>query len=133
MRIRLILLSFLTSLVAHIFAQAPPAQLRLNAGEQFGVIRVVVRQNFISPSTLTVEEGLYRIAVYDSDLLASGAAIEFEDERGVSSRQATTKSKEPKLAYYQRLIPGRYRLKIGTRAEWILQLTVSPKKQAGVL
>ena len=36
MRIRLILLSFLTSLVAHIFAQAPPAQLRLNAGEDTG-------------------------------------------------------------------------------------------------
>lgn len=125
------LFSFL-AISAAVSAQ-PAAQLRLNQGEKLGFIHIAVRPTLVSPATMTVEEGLYQFIVFDPQLVATGLGIDLEDERGLAARQASTRSNGSRSSYTQRLAPGRYSLRIGARSEWIIQLTVSPKKQAGAL
>ena len=127
MSTNLIRLLFFVAIAATVSAQ-PPAQLRLEAGERLGIIRISVRSTFISPSQVTIEEGLYRVILDDSSLVAGAAGIDFEDERGATSRQATTRPSQLRTEFYQRFPVGSHRLKVGTRNEWVLQVTVSPKK-----
>ena len=114
------------------FAQ-PSNQLRLDPGEKLRFIQIAVRPTFVSPSAITVEEGLYQISVLDPNLLVTGVPISFEDGRGVADRKAPTPSKSPRVVYAQRLVPGSYRLRIGTGDGRVVQLTVTAKKPAGVL
>ncbi|MBY0507039.1 MAG: hypothetical protein K2X03_24190 [Bryobacteraceae bacterium] len=110
----------------------PSSQVRLNQGETLGIIRVVVRPNFISPSTVTVEEGLYQIVVHDAELISNGASIDFEDERGATSRQGSINKNEPRSSSFRRLTPGVYKLKLGAKSEWTLQLTVTAKRTGAI-
>ena len=78
MSTNLIRLFSFVAISAAVSAQ-PPAQLRLEAGERLGLIRISVRPTFISPSQVTIEEGLYRVILDDSSLVAGAVGIDFED------------------------------------------------------
>ena len=100
MSTNLIRLLLFVAIAATVSAQ-PPAQLRLEADERLGIIRISVRPTFISPSQVTIEEGLYRVILDDSSLVAGAVGIDFEDERGATSRQATTRPSQLRTEFYQ--------------------------------
>lgn len=101
----------------------------IGAGEKFGLLHFTVRQNYVVPQATTVEEGWYRIVVDDPSRVAPAAAARLEDERGTPLTGKTLAAQGAKTSLYFRLSPGRQRLRVGTKGEWVVQVTVEARKR----
>lgn len=109
-------------------AQPPAAtpEPRPLPNERYGVIVVSVRQNYLWPNAITVQEGFYRIVIDDSSRLAAGVSAVLEDERGAKLGDKPTNAKGGRSEFKVRLARGRHKIKVGPKNEWVLDVTVEP-------
>lgn len=68
--------------------------------------------------------GWYRIVINNPHRVTGDVVARLVDERGVRVNQAAISQRSPRSAFFQRLVPGKYKIAIGDRAEWVVNLTV---------
>lgn len=109
---------------------AGPGQIRLGAGESLGVLRFTLRPNYVIPNKVTVEEGWYRIVVSDPHMISRSQTISLSDDGDVRLSSKVREDKSPKSVLYERLTPGKRKLRVGAKNEWVVEVTVTQKKAA---
>jgi len=102
-----------------------PGGPAVRAGERFGVISFSLRENYVYPQEVTVGEGWYRIVIDNPHRVTGNVSARLDDERGAAVNEKAVEPKDLKSSFYQRLGPGKHRLRIGARAEWVVAVTVT--------
>lgn len=105
--------------------QAQPGGPAIREGEKFGLLGFTVRSNYVYPQEVTVAEGWYRIVIDNPNRVTGDVAARLEDERGARLNETAIAGKAPRSAFYQRLRPGKHKLRIGEKAEWVVAVTVT--------
>lgn len=105
--------------------QPQPGGPAIREGEKFGVLGFTVRSDYVYPQEVTVEEGWYRIVIDNPHRVTGDVAARLEDERGARLNETALAGKIPRTAFYQRLRPGRHKLRVGEKAEWVVAVTVT--------
>jgi hypothetical protein len=94
-------------------------------GETFGILHITVRENYVVPQAITVEEGWYRIAVDDPSRVGAGAIVNLHDERGNALTGKALAAQGPKTSFHVRLGPGKQQIRVGAKSQWVVQVTVN--------
>ncbi|MBL8234894.1 MAG: hypothetical protein JNL98_40715 [Bryobacterales bacterium] len=61
-------------------------------------------------------------------LVATQVAVAVDDERNNRLASKAIAEAAPRTSFFYRVNPGRHKLRIGTKQEWIVQLDVNAKK-----
>ena len=109
--------------------QAPAgSQIRLGAGEKYGIIPVSIRAGYLWPTAVTVEPGVYRIQIDDPSRLAPGTEAAIDDDAGRRQQSKPIEAKGHRTSFQIRLAAGKHRIKVGINPNWVLQVTVETPK-----
>ncbi|MBL8242221.1 MAG: hypothetical protein JNM66_32645 [Bryobacterales bacterium] len=105
-----------------------PGGPALRTGERFGVLSFSMRENYVYPQEVTVTEGWYRIVIDNPHRVIGNAAARLDDERGAALNEKAVEGKDFRTSFYQRLTPGKHKLRIGAKAEWVVAVTVTAQR-----
>jgi len=122
-------LALLSALAAAGQGQSPNGDPRIAAGETVGVINVAVRGNYVVPSTMTVEEGVYLIRIDDPFRVAPGSEVTVDTEGGQRVRSKVAETNGPRTKLLVRLGRGKHKIKIGAKNEWVIDVDVVQAKK----
>jgi hypothetical protein len=67
--------------------------------------------------------------VDDPSRVASNVNLSFDDERGMALTAKQLATLGPRTNFYFRVNPGKHRLRIGTKNEWVVQVVANAKKK----
>ncbi len=109
-------------------AQDPPKVVRLQAGEQLRHIYLTVRQNYVVPEAVTVEEGWYQVHLLNPEGVASKRRFEIDDEQGKPLAVSETDDKSPVTRVLYRFAAGKHTIKLDSKKTWTVTVTVQSKK-----
>lgn len=105
--------------------------VQLGPGERLSVMRFTLRLKYVVPNQVTVPEGWYRITVDDPHMIGARERVDLDDDERMTRLASQPRSaKGSRTNLYQRLTPGRKKLRVGTRSEWVVTVNVTPR--AGV-
>ena len=102
---------------------------QVKPGETFRVLTLSLGTNYVAPTQVTLEEGWYRVIVQNPLRLGGGLTVGFDDEVGNRLTGKTVDDRSHKTAFYFKVTPGRHKIKIGTKQEWVVDVTVARKAQ----
>lgn len=105
--------------------QPQPGGPAIRDGEKFGILGFTVRSNYVYPAEVTVAEGWYRVVIDNPHRVTGDVVARLEDERAVVLQESAVAGKDPRTAFYRRLTPGKHKLRIGDKAEWVVAVTVT--------
>lgn len=124
----LVLAGILTPMGAQQPPRVPVGGLGVRSGEIFGALHFTVRANYVSPAEVSIPAGVYKIVIDNPQGVVGEISARLEDERAAILLEKPVERRDARTAFYQRLTPGRHRLRIGTKAEWVVTLTVTPPR-----
>lgn len=117
-----------------VIAMAQPTRVddvkpQVKPGETFRVLTVSLGTNFVAPAQVALEEGWYRVIVLNPLRLAGGLTVGFDDEVGNRLTGKAMDDRAHKTAFYFKVTPGKHKIKIGTRPDWVVDVSVARKAQ----
>lgn len=105
--------------------------VQLGPGERLSVMRFTLRLKYVVPNQVTVPEGWYRITVDDPNMIGARERVDLDDDERMTRLASQARSaKSPRTSFYHRLTPGRKKLRVGSRNEWVVTVNVTPRVTA---
>jgi hypothetical protein len=86
-----------------------------------------IRENYVFPQEVNVEEGWFRIVVENPNRVASDVLASIDDEAGSKLAGKPIANQGARTSFYVRIGPGKHRLRIGPKQDWTVQLNVTKK------
>lgn len=120
LRWRLRSLAVIATLGISLMAQTSASGPKLGKGESLSILRLTLRGNYVVPSQVTLPEGWCRIVVYDPHQIAGGQEIILGTDADTRLSSKSLAASSAKAEMYYRLPPGKHKLRIGTKNEWIV-------------
>lgn len=109
--------------------QDPDQTPKITNGENFTIVGVVVRRDFLVTNHSTVEEGWVKLVVSNPHGFRGIELSLDDDDKKAQVAQKALSTNAPKTNLFIRLNPGKHKITIGNRPEWILTLIVTPRKK----
>lgn len=108
-------------------AQTPQPSPKIADGETLSILHVTLRQNYVVPNQVSLPEGWCRIVIRDPNQIGGGQQISLNTDTDVRLSNKNLEARSAKAEMYYRLSPGKHKLRIGTKNEWVVQVEVSKK------